>query len=685
MILSNQVMETNPINRNKRIAWIDICKGITIILMVIGHIGSVPWPVRTIIFSFHMPLFIIINGLLIHNYDIKNTFSRSAKSLVIPYVVVCLLAGFIRTFIAYDTSLAGEAFFASLDDMLVGMSKTSTWYTKYGSVWVIWFVPCLFVGRNLYVLIRHVFRNQHRAVQDLVLLFLALCGYFIGTRVAFLPWSLDVAMYSLVFFMAGDYLRLHPIKKEAVVTVLALVVWIALLYKHVQIELAVRQYPYVFLGAVCAVAGSIVIMQVSKEIAKIPFISSTFSWLGKNSLVILGVHCLELRFFKWENWVYSPFGINPTFLTETVLHLVFIIVVTGCFISIRGWLREWNRRHKDDTIMLQNGKHLAWPDVAKGICIISVVFGHLEVPWLNAIVFTYHLPVFFLLAGYFLKKTDPVDFVSAKARRLLIPYAVTCIIIIVLAAIASILKKNSPIPSMLYWTNAALYAAGDSWTTPFTIRAIGAIWFLWALFISLIITNYCIERKYYQIIICIIAFVGWASFQVSNVWLPLSIQAGMLDSVYLLIGYECRKNHFSFEKIGRVPVIGLFLIMAFGIQNFKGIWLVHNYFGNGLLDFIVTLAASAVIFVLSIHIGHTNVWLTKVLSLFGKNSLVIMCAHIVDLNVLNFPKLSLKLAAVLHLTDNHRVLLLAVIRLVYVIIVAIVFNWVKRMRAKRMA
>ena len=44
----------------KRIEYIDIARGIAIILMVIGHVVS--GYKRAIIFSFHMPLFIIISG-----------------------------------------------------------------------------------------------------------------------------------------------------------------------------------------------------------------------------------------------------------------------------------------------------------------------------------------------------------------------------------------------------------------------------------------------------------------------------------------------------------------------------------------------------------------------------------------------------------------------------------------------
>lgn len=66
-----------------------------------------------------------------------------------------------------------------------------------------------------------------------------------------------------------------------------------------------------------------------------------------------------------------------------------------------------------------------WIDAAKGIGILLVMFGHC---WLSA-EYTYwltafHMPLFFILSGYtFSTKRPFTDFLHAKAKTLLIPYA----------------------------------------------------------------------------------------------------------------------------------------------------------------------------------------------------------------------------------------------------------------------
>ena len=41
-------------------------------------------------------------------------------------------------------------------------------------------------------------------------------------------------------------------------------------------------------------------------------------------------------------------------------------------------------------------------DIAKGIAMISIILGHLSVWRINCVVFTYHIPIFYLITGYFL-------------------------------------------------------------------------------------------------------------------------------------------------------------------------------------------------------------------------------------------------------------------------------------------
>lgn len=71
--------------RNRILYW-DMARGITILLMMVGHF-SLPFTVKVFIYSFHMPLFFISNAYFMKSYAWKDTAIKSAKKLLIPYAV----------------------------------------------------------------------------------------------------------------------------------------------------------------------------------------------------------------------------------------------------------------------------------------------------------------------------------------------------------------------------------------------------------------------------------------------------------------------------------------------------------------------------------------------------------------------------------------------------------------------
>lgn len=72
-----------------RIHWIDFAKGLAILLVVLGHVSFLPEPIHAGIYSFHMPLFFFLSGLLI--FRKKEAFGsfvlKKSWTLIWPYYV----------------------------------------------------------------------------------------------------------------------------------------------------------------------------------------------------------------------------------------------------------------------------------------------------------------------------------------------------------------------------------------------------------------------------------------------------------------------------------------------------------------------------------------------------------------------------------------------------------------------
>ena len=141
------------INKKKRIVYLDIAKGIGMILVLLGHLQNdtvfsySPYILSLCswIFSFHMALFFIISGILIsvkgeNETDLRIFIRKRFKSVMVPYFWFSLIYIFIVLYsLLIDKVVPLKTLFIQL------------WYVlgMYGMN-VLWFLPALFAGEILF-------------------------------------------------------------------------------------------------------------------------------------------------------------------------------------------------------------------------------------------------------------------------------------------------------------------------------------------------------------------------------------------------------------------------------------------------------------------------------------------------------------------------------------------------------
>lgn len=306
--------------------WIDIAKGLTIILIVIGNIPGIDGRLKALIFSFHIPLFLIINGYLIDDYDPVKTFKQSVKILLAPYGAICLAEAFILMLKASDFKQAGVLFFRGLSDGALGMSEPSTLFPGFGTVGPVWIITCLFLAENIYVVLMHFIKDLPVLLKDTLILAISLGGYLLARFVGFLPWNLDVALYCVLFIAIGDFFKgIAFFEDRQVLKVLVpLLIWVNIfLYQGIYVDLSLRQYPFIFSGAAAAAGGSIFVMQCCIFIGKFSDgLSRVMIWYGKHFILILSLHTLEMRLFPCENAAGAP--LSGFFIIQAVFHLLLV-------------------------------------------------------------------------------------------------------------------------------------------------------------------------------------------------------------------------------------------------------------------------------------------------------------------------------------------------------------------------
>jgi len=147
-------------NKKDRIIWMDLAKGIAIILVIFGH--CVHGGIRGIIFSFHMPLFFILSGMTYKRresyYAIVEYCLKGFKQLIVPSFIVfsiCFIDSLIRDVFMNRTVLPGEYFTWKLRSLyyFIGSDIYVNEIMLAPRVGVIWFLLALFLVRIIFTFI----------------------------------------------------------------------------------------------------------------------------------------------------------------------------------------------------------------------------------------------------------------------------------------------------------------------------------------------------------------------------------------------------------------------------------------------------------------------------------------------------------------------------------------------------
>lgn len=297
-------------------------------------------------------------------------------------------------------------------------------------------------------------------------------------------------------------------------------------------------------------------------------------------------------------------------------------------------------------------------DCVKGLAILSIVLGHmvgfngqmLEDGYLIDLLFTYHVPVFLVISGYFLKVKEGTE--KKYCLRLIKPYIFAIVAVMILFVFRKLGKflltgeHFDPAEIIIYWGIAGLFGAGGR--TDFLgleFPRIGAVWFLLALLWSVLIlccivrisrrfSNVQTKQLFIICVTCVISIIGILSAKYVT-WLPLSIQSGMAALPFVLMGYLIQSK-LQFNKMFFVSglLIWCFAILrSFSNQrlsvcnaNYPDLFL--NIAGGGA-------ATYTLIYILR-KFEQKNVLkkMRSFLRFFGENSIVVLTFHLIETKII---------------------------------------------------
>lgn len=208
-----------------RLPWIDITKGIAIILVVLGHVVTSFYNsgllndsklfelVYNFIYSFHMPLFFFISGFLAYKKDesfTKKSVIVKILSYAIPYVVFSVLLWLFHYTLHLVAPLSVNNVY-SIEDLLLIPIYPLTF------MWFIYALMCIVI---IEMVLTRLFSNGEKR-----LFIAAICGFALNFVLQYLKittiqisprfWNLgivDAAEY-YCWFIVGKYVSVLSNKK----------------------------------------------------------------------------------------------------------------------------------------------------------------------------------------------------------------------------------------------------------------------------------------------------------------------------------------------------------------------------------------------------------------------------------------------------------------------------------------
>ena len=181
---------------------------------------------------------------------------------------------------------------------------------------------------------------------------------------------------------------------------------------------------------------------------------------------------------------------------------------------------------------MESGQRLEYIDSAKAIAIILVIVGHCHwlgaIPNLGSFIYSFHMPLFFIVSGFFMKQLSFREALKKYSRAYLWPYLVIGILITIVGIFKS-LTDNEHWYSLLSLNLTKIVWGSNCESEIFlgNIPHIGPSWFLLALFWGCMIFT-VLSKMQSKLQQCVLLLVG-ASYSLCSARIlktPLSIQGG---------------------------------------------------------------------------------------------------------------------------------------------------------------
>lgn len=290
----------------------------------------------------------------------------------------------------------------------------------------------------------------------------------------------------------------------------------------------------------------------------------------------------------------------------------------------------------------KTGDRENWLDIAKCFCIVLVVLNHLgkQIPLVTFFGGMFYMPLFFVAAGYTYHKKEQSfrSFALQKAKRLLIPYAVCNVFLLVLFTMMNG-WVSKPALLGIFYSRSMLMRAGSDWNMALMPYLNAPTWFLTCLFLCLCL-YFFIDRKFGEkrkrrIAVAAVMAVGILLCTLSPVLLPWSMENALYFLGLIELGRFLKEEGLGWLRKNQW-IYANFLLVFVALSYLNGSVNVSiSEYGRSMILYFFTGAFGSILCMKAAELTEKYLkLLARPLTFVGRHTLPILCWHLLAIEVI---------------------------------------------------
>ena len=219
-------------------------------------------------------------------------------------------------------------------------------------------------------------------------------------------------------------------------------------------------------------------------------------------------------------------------------------------------------------------RNILWVDYAKFFGIFLMIFGHLIASGshLYSFIYSFHMPLFFFLAGYLYKQKSKRENYLKIFWALLIPYLMYQVLYLPLRLWDLVILNGEPFRATLVGCLNGILQAATVSNAPY-ILVCGPCWFIMVMIQLRLIANFVKITNKNLIIFLILSFIISKVLIVSNILLPCCLNCTFVALPYFILGILAKQNCVNFEKLCSNYFFVVYVLLSVFLMN---LLLKHN-------------------------------------------------------------------------------------------------------------